>query len=115
MGDRHVGTRTTLSHEPKANVIFRRKTALTLNDHKTTLSVRVWHECGYESTRRFTRRLSNLVLVVDVDSTYRYLKRVSKPPCGGAILWPEQAGTVWQRPSWARSPRTMSLRTSLMI
>ena len=50
---------------------------------------------GYESTKRFTQRLtqrlSNLVLVVDMDSRYRYLKRLSKPLCGGAILWPNSA------------------------
>ena len=40
--------------------------------------------------RRFTRRLSNSVLVVDVDSMYTYLKRLSKPPCGGAIFPPQE-------------------------
>ena len=42
MGDRHVVTRTTLSREPKAKVVFRRKTTFALNDHKTSLSIRVW-------------------------------------------------------------------------
>ena len=42
VGDRHVVTRTTLSREPKAKVVFRRKTTFALNDHKTSLSIRVW-------------------------------------------------------------------------
>ena len=42
MGDRHVVTRTTLSREPKAKVVFQRKTTSALNNHKTLLSIRVW-------------------------------------------------------------------------
>ena len=62
VGDRHVVTRTTLSREPKAKVVFRCFSKAT-----TTFS---WvFVCGSESTQRFTRRLSSLVLVVDVDST----------------------------------------------
>ena len=32
----------SLSREPKAKVVFRRKTTFALNDHKTSLIVRVW-------------------------------------------------------------------------
>ena len=31
-----------MSREPKAKVVFRRKTTFALSDHKTSLSIRVW-------------------------------------------------------------------------
>ena len=42
MGDRHVVTQTTLSREPKAKVVFWRKTTFAFNDPKPSLSIRVW-------------------------------------------------------------------------
>ena len=73
--------------------------------------------CGYKSTQRFTWRLSNLVLVVDMNSTFPYSKRLSKPLCGvccgvccGATL-PESAMRLGCHPRVVRGVGSLAVGT----